>query len=90
MAGPLAQGVPQAAAAIQAILAIPGVVLLPLSSEVTWRWVDMLRRHPVRGGAVFDLQLIATIAVNGVQQICTFNREDFEGFPGLQILSPIG
>ena len=78
----------EAAAAIEAILAIPGVVLLPLSPEVTWRWVEMLRRHPVRGGAVFDLQLIATISVNGVQQICTFNRQDFEGFPGLQIVAP--
>ena len=78
----------EAADAIEAILAIPGVILLPVASEVTWRWLEMLPRHPVRGGAVFDLQLIATISVNGVQQICTFNREDFEGFPDLQIVAP--
>ena len=78
----------EAADAIEAILAIPGVILLPVAPEVTWRWLEMLRRHPVRGGAVFDLQLIATLEVNGVQQICTFNRQDFEGFPGLQIVAP--
>jgi predicted nucleic acid-binding protein len=34
------------------------------------------------------LQLIATLMANGVEQICTFNRQDFEGFPGLQVLTP--
>jgi hypothetical protein len=28
--------------------------------QTTSRWLEMLRHHPVRGGAVFDLQLIAT------------------------------
>jgi hypothetical protein len=34
------------------------------------------------------MQLIATIMANGVERICTFNRQDFEGFPGLQVLTP--
>ncbi len=78
----------EAVAAIEAMLAIPGVTILPVPSEVTSRWLEMLSRHQVRGGAVFDLQLIATIAANGVERICTYNREDFEGFPGLEILTP--
>lgn len=78
----------EAVAAIEAMLAIPGVTILPVPSEVTSHWLEMLSRHPVRGGAVFDLQLIATLAVNGVERICTYNREDFEGFPGLEILTP--
>jgi hypothetical protein len=53
------------------MLAIPGVTMLPVSSDVTSRWLEMLRRHPVRGGAVFDLQLMATVAANGVERICT-------------------
>jgi len=48
----------------------------------------MLRHRPVRGGAVFDLQLVATLAANGVERICTFNRADFEGLPGLEIVTP--
>ena len=68
--------------------ALPGATLLPVPPQVTSRWLEMLRHHPVRGGAVFDLQLIATLAANGVDRICTFNRADFEGFPGLEIVTP--
>jgi hypothetical protein len=77
-----------AVAAIEAVLALPGATLLPVPPQVTSRWLEMLRHHPVRGGAVFDLQLIATLVVNGVERICTFNRADFEGFPGLEIVAP--
>lgn len=78
----------EAVTAIEAMLAIPGVTVLPVPSDVTSRWLEMLNRHPVRGGAIFDLQLVATMTANGVERICTFNREDFEAFPGLQILIP--
>jgi uncharacterized protein len=77
-----------AIAAIEAVLALAGATLLPVTPQVTPRWIEMLRHHPVRGGAVFDLQLIATLAVNGVDRICTFNRADFEGFPDLKIVTP--
>ena len=77
-----------AVAAIEGILALPGAALLPVPPQVTSRWLEMLRQHPVRGGAVFDLQLIATLAANGVNRICTFNRSDFEGFSSLEIVTP--
>jgi toxin-antitoxin system PIN domain toxin len=77
-----------AVTAIEAALALPGTTLLPVLPQVTSRWLEMLRHHPVRGGAVFDLQLIATLAANGVDRICTFNRADFERFPGLEIVTP--
>ena len=78
----------EAVGAIQSILSLPGATLLPVPADVTSRWLDLLSRHPVRAGAIFDLQLIATIMANGVERICTFNRQDFEGFPGLQVLTP--
>jgi len=78
----------EAVGAIQSLLALPGTTILPVPADVTSRWLDLLSRRPVRGGAVFDLQLIATIMANGVERICTFNRQDFEGFPGLQVLTP--
>ena len=77
-----------AVTAIEAVLALPGATLLPVTPQVTSRWIEMVRLRPVRGGAVFDLQLIATLAANGVDRICTFNRADFEGFPGLEIVTP--
>ena len=78
----------EAVGAIQSMLALPGTTVLPVPADVTSRWLDLLVRHPVRGGAIFDLQLIATLMANGVERICTFNRQDFEGFPGLHVLTP--
>ena len=78
----------EAVGAIQSLLALPGTTILPVPADVPSRWLDLLTRHPVRGGAIFDLQLIATLMANGVERICTFNRQDFEGFPGLQVLTP--
>ena len=78
----------EAVLAIEAVLALPGAITLAVPPLVASRWLEMLRQHPVRGGAVFDLQLIATMAANGVERICTFNRADFEGFPGLEIITP--
>jgi len=78
----------EAVGAIQSLLAVPGATVLPVPADVTSRWLDLLSRHPVRGGGIFDLQLIATLMANGVEKICTFNRQDFEGFPGLQVLTP--
>jgi hypothetical protein len=35
-------------------------------------WLDLLRRRPVTGGDVFDLQLVATMLANEVQRIEEF------------------
>jgi predicted nucleic acid-binding protein len=42
----------------------------------------------VTGGDVFDLQLAATMLANDVPRIYTFNREDFEVFPELAVVTP--
>lgn len=59
------------------------------------RLLDLLRRHPVTGGDVFDLQIVATMQANGVQRIYTFNTADFtfntadfDAFPELSIVTP--
>ena len=41
--------------------------------------MELLQRHPVSGGDVFDLQIVATMQANGIERIYTFNRGDFEG-----------
>jgi predicted nucleic acid-binding protein len=50
--------------------------------------LDLLRRHPVTGGDVFDLQIVATMQANGVERIYTFNADDFAVFPELSIVTP--
>jgi uncharacterized protein len=78
----------EAVGAIQSILSLPGATLLPVPAAVTSRWLDLFSRHPVRAGAIFDLQLIATLMTNGVDRVCPLNRPDFEGFPGLRVMTP--
>jgi len=70
---------------VEAALAFPGAILPPVTPQVTLLRIEMLRHHPMRGAAVFDLQLVATPAANGVDRICTFNRTDFEGFPAKMV-----
>jgi predicted nucleic acid-binding protein len=51
-------------------------------------WMRLLQRHPVTGGNVFDLQIVATMQANGINRIYTFNRDDFNVFPELTVLTP--
>ena len=44
--------------------------------------MSLLRRRPVTGGDVFDLQIVASMQANGLQRIYTFNKGDFEAFLG--------
>ena len=74
--------------AISALLALPGVQVLPVPADTVVRWMDLLVRRPVTGGSVFDLQLVATMEANNVRRIYTFNVEDFEVFPSLTVVVP--
>jgi uncharacterized protein len=72
--------------AIASLLAFLHV--LPVPAHTVDGWMDLLRRHPVTGGDVFDLQIVATMQANGVERIYTFNTADFEVFPELSIMTP--
>jgi uncharacterized protein len=78
--------------AADAIAAIAGLLaflhVLPIPARAVEGWLDLLRRRPVTGGDVFDLQLAATMLANGVQRIYTFNTTDFEAFTDLVISTP--
>ena len=62
--------------------------VLPSPARAVEGWLDLLRRRPVIGGDVFDLQLVATMLTNDVQRIYTFNAKDFEPFPELAVVTP--
>jgi predicted nucleic acid-binding protein len=55
--------------------------VLPVPARAVAGWMDLLRRHPVTGGDVFDLQIVATMQANGMDRIYTFNTADFKVFP---------
>jgi predicted nucleic acid-binding protein len=79
----------EALAEVEKIRALPGLTLLPVPLDVVGRWVALLRQHPVIGRQVFDAQLVATMLGNGITRLYTFNRTDFERFPGLEVLTPV-
>lgn len=75
-----------------ALSAISGLLaflhVLPVPVHTVAGWLDLLRRHPLTGGDVFDLQIVATMQANGVQRIYTFNTADFEVFTELSVVTP--
>jgi uncharacterized protein len=72
--------------AISSLLAF--VQVLPIPVRAVEGWMDLLRRHPVTGGGVFDLQIAAAMLANGIQRIYTFNADDFAVFPELAVQIP--
>jgi predicted nucleic acid-binding protein len=77
----------EALAAIDAYLSLPGMTLLPVPADIVSRLGDLLRRRPVKGPDVYDVQLVAGMLGNGVRRIYTFNRDDFTPFPELEVLN---
>jgi|SRR5271165_6100066 len=73
---------------VAALLDLPGIHVLPSPAASVAVLRDLLRRHPVTGAEVFDLQLAAIMLVNRVTRIYTFNVADFEVFPELTIVVP--
>lgn len=72
--------------ALQTVIA--SLTLLPTPADVVDRWQKLVRRVPVTGPDVFDVQLVATIQGNGVNRLYTYNRQDFESFSELELLTP--
>jgi predicted nucleic acid-binding protein len=73
---------------VSAMLALPGLHVLPTPSDAVAGWMRLLERRPVTGANVFDLQIVATMQANGIQRIYTFNTADFAVFPELSVLTP--
>ncbi|MGA7414260.1 MAG: type II toxin-antitoxin system VapC family toxin [Bryobacteraceae bacterium] len=84
--------VTQVRSVTDALQAISGFLaflhVLPVPSRAVEGWMDLLRRRPVTGADVFDLQLVATMLSYGVSRIYTFNGADFAAFPELAVVSP--
>lgn len=50
--------------------------------------LELLKHYAVKGQAVFDLQLVATMLSNGVRRIYTYNAADFSQFREIEVISP--
>ncbi|MBI4598978.1 PIN domain-containing protein [Candidatus Uhrbacteria bacterium] len=78
----------KALGAVEALLALQRVTLLPITGETVVAWMKLARHHAPQGANIFDLQIAATMLVHGVSEIYTFNRRHFEKFDGIKVLAP--
>ena len=85
---PKAVSAAEAVRILSALLALPGLQVLPAPIPVVAGWMQLLQRHPVVGADIFDLQIVATMLANGIQRIYTFNPSDFEFFGELKVVVP--
>ena len=64
--------VPRPRTAAEAVDAVSGLLaylrVLPVPARTVDGWLELLRRHPVTGGDVFDLQIAATMQANGIRR----------------------
>ncbi len=73
---------------LSALLALPGISILPTTAQAVTAMLELMDHHPVTGPEIFDLQIIATMKANNIQTIYTFNTADFEVFPELTVIVP--
>jgi predicted nucleic acid-binding protein len=73
---------------LSALVALPGISILPITPRAVTALLELMRRHPVTGPEIFDLQIAATMRANNVSRIYTFNAADFEMFPELTVIVP--
>jgi predicted nucleic acid-binding protein len=78
----------EALSVLSSLLALPGLHVLPTPVRAVAGWMDLLKRRPVTGANVFDLQIVATVQANGVRCIYTYNTADFAVFSELKIVNP--
>jgi hypothetical protein len=77
------------AAALAAISSLLGFLrVLPVPAHTVEEPIRLLRRRPVTGGDTFDLQILATMNVNGIQGIYTFKAANFASFPDIAPVTP--
>jgi predicted nucleic acid-binding protein len=75
-----------ASPAISAMLGFLRVLPVPVTAIDEVR--APVRRRPVTGGDIFDLQIVATMKLNGITRIYTFNTDDFKHFAEIEPLTP--
>lgn len=79
----------EAISVITAILAMPGMTLLPLPIDLVSRWIALVQQHPMAGSRIFDVQIVATMLGNDVKRVYTYNTSDFQDFDDeIEVLIP--
>lgn len=73
---------------IDRLMQMQHIEILSMSDEVFKRWLELLKTNAVTGARVFDLMHVATMMIHGIKSIYTFNVDDFDGIPDIEIILP--
>jgi predicted nucleic acid-binding protein len=63
--------------------------LLEGAQGIADSWQQLVKLHQVSGKQVHDAHLVAAMQVYGLQNILTFNGEDFKRYPGIMVINPV-
>jgi predicted nucleic acid-binding protein len=62
--------------------------LLPDSPTIFEQWIDLVAKHQRRGKQVHDARLVAVMKAHGVENLLTFNVDDFAGYNEIKAVHP--
>ncbi len=65
-----------------------GLPVLPWHDRTLNALGDLLTQVEITGPDVFDAMLVAQMEAHGLRTVCTYNRDDFRRFRGLQAETP--
>lgn len=63
-------------------------VRLAENDAIYWEWRKLVTSFSVSGKKSHDARLVAAMKVHGVNQLLTFNVEDFRRFDGIEVIHP--
>ena len=58
------------------------------NADLMPKLLELINRYPPKRQQIFDLQLIATMLVNDITRIYTFNVKHFEPYQEIEVIAP--
>ena len=62
--------------------------LLPDVARIFTRWRELVERHERKGKQVHDARLVAVMKAHGVENLLTFNVDDFAAYSEIKAVHP--
>lgn len=61
---------------------------LPDTPAIYPVWKSLVTNHSVSGRPAHDVRIVAAMQVHGISHILTFNKDDFNRFPSISVVTP--
>lgn len=78
----------EAVAEVEKYLTSKNMLKIYPGPEIIGKTLDLLKNYEITKQEIFDLQLVATMLLNNVTRLYTYNPGDFSKFKEIKVLSP--